>query len=186
MWNKDLEDHVTAFTDQALEIKKWDQQLIDNGNKIITLQKSVQQAQVAQSKLNRIIQTIKISQQDLMGLVDQLEKIASDHSRANLKPGQDEIKRAEAYKLAEDIDAQLIQMSDSLTDTIKKLNTASDKTMDPHNPLTQIIKILNVQMNSLQWVEQNTVQVEQNLRKAYDLMQMSRQGQVQFAGQRRY
>lgn len=51
------------------------------------------------------------------------------------KLSHDEIKREDAYRLAEDIDNQLVQMSDSLKDTIEHLNKSTARSMDPQNPV---------------------------------------------------
>jgi len=33
-WNSDLEEQVKSFTEQALEVKKWDEQLFENGTRV--------------------------------------------------------------------------------------------------------------------------------------------------------
>lgn len=72
----------------------------------------------------------------------------------------DELKREEAYTLAEEIDSSLTNMSDSLVDTIRTLNMSTDRQFDPTNPFSAVLKILNVHMNSLQWIENNASEVE--------------------------
>jgi septal ring factor EnvC (AmiA/AmiB activator) len=74
LWNNDLEEHVKSFRQQAMEIKKWDEQLISNGNKIFKLQSQVTQVQKHQQALERSVDHIKTYQKDLYSLVTTLEK----------------------------------------------------------------------------------------------------------------
>jgi len=173
LWNKDLEDHVQSFTEQANEIKKWDQQHFENGDKIIKLQQNVQDVQLSQQRLNRIIETIKTNQQDLFQVITELEKGVEKAGKKNLNP--DEIKREQAYKMAEDIENQLMQMSDSLNETIRKLNQTTERNLDPANPLTKIIKILNVQMTSLNWIENASLDLDAKLQKTNSLIRKAKQ-----------
>jgi len=163
MWNKDLEEHVQSFTEQANEIKKWDQQHFENGDKIIKLQQSVQDVQLSQQRLNRIIEAIKTNQQDLSQVISELERGVAAAGKRTLT--SDEIKREQAYKLAEEIDSQLTQMSESLNETVGKLNQAAERSLDPSNPLTKIVKILNVQMTSLNWIETAAADLDVKLNK---------------------
>lgn len=164
---------MASFIDQALEVRKWDQQLIDTGNKIVNLQKSVAGAQIAQVKLNSVLDTIRTNQQDLLHMIERLEKDV-ESSRGSLKPGSDELKREEAYKMAEDVDAQLMQMSDSLAEIVSRLNQSTEQRMDPTNPMTNIIKILNVQAASLQWIEDTTVDLDKKLHQAHGALQQTK------------
>ena len=84
--------------------------------------------------------------------------MAAEKAKSPLPSGPDERKREEAcvsnvsespsnvlvawysYRMAEEIDAQLVQMSDSLNDTVKKLNAASERALDPTSPVRFVCK----------------------------------------------
>jgi nuclear pore complex protein Nup62 len=78
--------------------------------------------------------------------------------------------REEAYRLAEDIDSELNSMSATLLETIGDLNASATRQLDPANPLTQIIKILNMHMRSLQWVESQSVELDSKIGNTGDEM----------------
>lgn len=170
-----MEEHVAAFTEQALEIRKWDRQLIENSNKIQSLQRLVNQAQGKQGELGTTLSGIKNNQAELAAMIDKLEKQTAELSKSAAGTS-DERKREEAYRLAEEVDIQLQQMSLTLTDTVKKLNQPAEKAADSSNPLAQIVRVLNLQMTSLQWVEEATGELEVQLRKAQDVLSAGQAG----------
>ncbi len=72
--------------------------------------------------------------------------------------------RERTYQLAETLDAQLQRMSDDLREVIEHLNTSqSSKGDDDTDPVVQIGRVLNAHMDSLQWIDQTTVQVQRKL-----------------------
>jgi len=176
LWNRDLEEHVAAFTEQALEIKKWDRMLIDNSNKIQQLQQLVNKVQEKQTALSGTLASIKSHQEELATMIDKLEKQTAELSVSKAGATPDERKREEAYRLAEEVDLQLQQMAHTLADTIKRLNQPVEKAADSNNPLAQIVRVLNLQMTSLQWVEEQTGELELQLRKAQDVLAAGQAG----------
>lgn len=86
--------------------------------------------------------------------------------------------RNRTYQLAETMDTQLRQMSEDLKEIIERLNEAN-KMQEMANPvrqnsylifynyfilffllqMIQISRILNVHMNSLQWIDRNTTKI---------------------------
>lgn len=70
--------------------------------------------------------------------------------------------RERTYQLAETLDAQLQRMSDDLREVIEHLNT-TNKNQDESDPVVQIGRVLNAHMDSLQWIDQATTQVQRKL-----------------------
>lgn len=68
---------------------------------------------------------------------------------------QADVERTQTYLLVEKLDTQLRQMSEDLREVIDHLNEAN-KSQDNNDPITQIGKILNAHMSSLQWIESST------------------------------
>ena len=65
------------------------------------------------------------------------------------------------YKQAEDVSKQLNNMGATLKETIDKLNSSHAGEIDSKaNPLAVIGRILNNQLNSLLWIDQQVEQVE--------------------------
>jgi nuclear pore complex protein Nup62 len=77
--------------------------------------------------------------------------------------------RERTYQLAEILDAQLQRMSDDLREVIEHLNTANRSQQDESDPVVQIGKVLNAHMDSLQWIDQTSAQVQ---RKVEDVAKM--------------
>lgn len=74
-----------------------------------------------------------------------------------------DIEREQTLQLSVDIDEQLNSMSTTLKETVEKLNKAQHEVADESNPVVQIMKVLNVHHNSLQWVETNASRINQEV-----------------------
>lgn len=78
------------------------------------------------------------------------------------------------YRLAENLDKQLKQMSQDLKEIIEHLNEAN-RSQDSSDPIVQIGKILNAHMNSLQWLDQRTSVLGQKIQQIDQMHQNFRQ-----------
>lgn len=93
-------------------------------------------------------------------LVQQLENsIDKMYEAQDQMPIAADIEREQTLQLSVDIDEQLNAMSTTLKETVEKLNKAQDEAADESNPVVQIMKVLNVHHNSLQWVETNASRI---------------------------
>lgn len=156
LWNRELEDHASAFVDQALLIAKWDELMLENLKKIIHLQNQVTSVQKQQTQLNGLLDTIRTNQEEFNTVLDELEEKVNQLPK---RSGNDDLKREEAYELAEVIDNSLLNMSETLSKSIQSLNNNTERHLDPNNPLTAVLKILNHHMTSLQWIEHSSEQL---------------------------
>jgi nuclear pore complex protein Nup62 len=164
MWNSELEEDAITFRRQAIEIAKWDRILLENSDKILALHGNVKRVELAQKQLDSNLEMISRQQGELHELMDQLEaevdKVYSNHE-SEMTPA--DLERENGYQLAENVNGELDQMAITLKEIIKKLNSANERAVDQDNPVHQIVDILNSHLHSLQWVTQQTAQVQTKL-----------------------
>uniref|UniRef100_A0A8C2C265 Nuclear pore glycoprotein p62 n=1 Tax=Cyprinus carpio TaxID=7962 RepID=A0A8C2C265_CYPCA len=154
-WSSELEDQERHFLQQATQVNAWDRMLVENGEKITALHKDMEKVKLDQRRLDQELDFILSQQKELEDLLCPLEESVKEQSGTIYMQNADE-ERERTYKLAENVDAQLKRMSQDLKEIIEHLNTSSGPA-DTADPLQQICKILNAHMDSLQWVEQNSV-----------------------------
>ncbi|XP_075908019.1 nuclear pore glycoprotein p62 isoform X2 [Petromyzon marinus] len=154
-WGSELEEQEKHFLHQATQVNAWDRTLIENGDMITSLHKDVEKVKLDQKRLDQELDFILSQQRELEDLLVPLEDSVKEQTGTIYMQHADE-ERQHTYKLAENIDAQLKRMAQDLKEIIEHINTSSSS----HNstdPLQQICKILNAHMDSLQWIDQNTV-----------------------------
>uniref|UniRef100_A0A3P9LIC5 Nuclear pore glycoprotein p62 n=1 Tax=Oryzias latipes TaxID=8090 RepID=A0A3P9LIC5_ORYLA len=154
-WSLELQDQERHFLQQATQVNAWDRMLVENGEKITSLHKEMEKVKLDQRRLNQELDFILSQQKELEDLLCPLEETVKEQSGTIYMQNADE-ERERTYKLAENVDAQLKRMSQDLKEIIEHLNTSSGPA-DTSDPLQQICKILNAHMDSLQWIDQNSV-----------------------------
>ncbi|KAG7282244.1 hypothetical protein CRUP_038412 [Coryphaenoides rupestris] len=160
-WSLELEDQERHFLQQATQVNAWDRMLVENGEKITSLHKEMEKVKLDQRRLNQELDFILSQQKELEDLLSPLEESVKEQSTTIYMQNADE-ERERTYKLAENVDAQLKRMSQDLKEIIEHLNTSSGPS-DTSDPLQQICKILNAHMDSLQWVDQNSVLLQRRV-----------------------
>lgn len=155
-WNDELKDYEKTFLDQAAQVNAWDRLLMENGEKITELNASVENVKAEQKRLDQELDFIMAQQQELEEMLKPLEETVNTSSLGGRQLQQADKERDFTYKLAKDIDGQLKQMVQDLKSIIDHLNSANTQQQDTDDPITQIAKILNAHMNSLQWIDQNS------------------------------
>ena len=180
LWGRELEEHVQSFVEQAVLVSKWDSVMLENFKKIVQLQNQVRNVQLAQVQLNALLGTIKAHQGEFHGLLDQLESSVESLPRRTQQLSAEELRREEAFLLAESIDRDLLNMSDALASTVQALNASTERQLAPDNPLSAVLKILNVHQNTLTWLDTSAGELQTSLQSAQrNVAQM--QGQEQTA-----
>jgi nuclear pore complex protein Nup62 len=152
---KQLEDNVNAwltelnmleqdFRQQAQTINTWDALLMNNSVKILEIDQKVEELKVENTKLDRALDFIVEQQQEIEKLLEPIERI-----KVNTNPNGE---RETTYNLVETVQNELHSLSDDLQSFVVKLNDlrSSDSDLDP---ITQIERILNAQIDSLQFIE---------------------------------
>ncbi|XP_014223787.1 nuclear pore glycoprotein p62 [Trichogramma pretiosum] len=166
-WTLELEEQEKVFVNQATQINAWDRLLINNGEKIVTLNQEVERVKLEQQQLEHELDYVVGQQKELQDCLVPLEK-----ELALLSVTDPE--REYTYRLAENIDTQLKQMSEDLKEIIEHLNEAN-RAQDSSDPIVQIVKILNAHMNSLQWLVQRTNVLSTKIQQIDQMHQSFRQ-----------
>lgn len=159
----------TEFTDQATDIAAWDRVLSTNGDLISQMYTSVTLAERKQSVIDQNLDYINRQQDDIDALLETYESQANElladlAGPDGLQPVDHE--REKAYRLAEDLDEKLGGMSSSLSTVINEINDVSsnlEDTKTDDDPLTQIVKVLNSHLSSLQWIDSHTSELQDRL-----------------------
>lgn len=154
-WTLELEEQGKMFTNQATQVNAWDRLVINTSDKIIALDQAVEKIKNEQNSLEKELEFISTQHTELE------EQIVPLHKELSKLPQIDQ-ERSQIYSIAENLDTQLKQMSEDLKEVIEHLNEAN-KAQDPNDPIVQIGRILNAHMDSLQWIETTTTQINSKL-----------------------
>lgn len=145
-WTKELERQTKDFHKQATQVSQWDQQLIENGNKVFTyiffyyfalltfflkkkkiaaLHENVKKVELLQQEIDSNLGYINTQQEELSSLLDQYEKQIKDvFNESNLQqPMQSaDTQREKAYGLAESLNSQLDDVNRNLNIMVEEIN----------------------------------------------------------------
>ncbi|CAB4054083.1 NUP62 [Lepeophtheirus salmonis] len=158
-WTLELEEQEKVFLNQATQVNAWDRLLISNGENIVTLNEQVEKVKLDQQRLEHELDFIKGQQSELEEILRPLESSLNTSDTSGPPP---DTERERTYHLAETMDAQLQRMSEDLKEIIEHLNSAN-RHQDSNDPIVQIGRVLNAHMDSLQWIDQSTSQVQRKL-----------------------
>ena len=111
-----------------------------------------------------------ISQQnELEKMLDSMEnKVDNVYQLTNLNESDKE--RQKMYETANDINIQLDLMTGTLKDLISKLNVSFEKSIDPENKVNQIVQILNSHLTTLQWIDQKSLVLQNEINSAAETL----------------
>ncbi|KAL3842045.1 hypothetical protein ACJMK2_020110 [Sinanodonta woodiana] len=174
-WMLDLEEQERVFLQQATQVNAWDRLLVDNGEKILSLNQDMERVKIDQQKLDHELDFIHSQQRELEDLLVPLEKSVEQLPSSSFLPHAD-LERENTYQLAENIDAQLKRMLQDLKEIIDHLNT-SNSGQDNQDPIQQITKILNAHMDSLQWIDSNSALLSRRVEEISKQMETQRKDQ---------
>ncbi|KAF1319808.1 Nuclear pore glycoprotein, partial [Globisporangium splendens] len=164
MWSEQLEKNADTFTNEAVKVSMWDSELMESQKKLGDIASDVRRIQVAQKELDTNLDTIFAYQMELKSTLEQLENsVDKMYEAQDHMPIAADIEREQTLQLSVDIDEQLNSMSTTLKETVEKLNKAQNEAADESNPIVQIMKVLNVHHNSLQWVESNANKISKEV-----------------------
>lgn len=166
-WTLELEEQEKMFINQATQINAWDRLLVNNSEKIVELNNSVENVKLQQQQLDYELDFILAQQRELEECLVPLEKELAS-APVNIDP-----QREHMYHMADSLDTQLKRMSEDLKDIIDHLNESS-KTQDNGDPIVQIGKILDAHMNSLQWIDEHILQIQNKLDEVSKLHDLHR------------
>jgi nuclear pore complex protein Nup62 len=175
LWTKELEKQTKDFHKQANQVAKWDQQLIENGNKISTLHENVTKVEVTQREIDQNLEYINSQQEELNAILDTYEKqIKQVFEENNLQqPMQPaDLQREKAYGLAESLNSQLDDVNKNLNIMVEEINKMANganarqvSTGDDEDVVGQIVQILNSHLSSLQWIDENSMKLQSKIQE---------------------
>jgi nuclear pore complex protein Nup62 len=156
----DLDVQEKDFLNQATQLNALDKLMIENGEKIIEVSSEATRLNNEQEKLEQELNFIYSTQNDLELSIKKLEM---GIEQMPLIPQQSsDTSRIEMYKMLIEVDNQIKSTSIDLKDIIKSLN---DTNVNLNDPVVQISKILNAHVDSLNWIEENSVNLQQQVDK---------------------
>lgn len=128
-WTSDLERYKSEFQTQAMAVKEWDNVLISNGDKIMSLFTETLEAEKTQGRMDTVLQQLESDQEELGTALDYYEAQIKDLFEAQMggvegmQPADQE--REKAYHLAERLDDMLAGMGGELRGMVGEINRAS-------------------------------------------------------------
>lgn len=128
-WTSDLERYKSEFQTQASSVKEWDNVLIANGDKIMSLFTETLEAEKTQGRMDTVLQQLESDQEELGTALDYYEAQIKDLFEAQMggiegmQPADQE--REKAYHLAERLDDMLGGMGGELRGMVGEINRAS-------------------------------------------------------------
>lgn len=161
---------------QANQVNLWDRLLMDNAEHITDLNNEVEKVKADQQRLNHDLDFIDSQQQELEAMLQPLEeKIKTSNMAINNQYSDNE--REKTYSLAESIDSQLKQMSGDIKEVIEHLNSVNSSSNDENNPMYQISRILNMHMDALVWIDQNSNVLQKRVDEVSSICELRKQEQ---------
>ena len=167
-WTLELEEMEKQFLNQSSQVNAWDQLLVKNGEKILSLNDTVSRVRQDQQRLEHELDFVAGQQTELEEALRPLEASISAGSG-----GPVDTERERTYQLSENLDAQLKRMSEDLKEVIAHLNLGN-RGSDSADPVAQIAKILNAHMDSLQWIDSNAGNIEKQLAQVQRITQIQK------------
>ena len=166
---------MSSFLDQSLLLSQWDEALLSTSSTLHTIQSQVTSLQSSQLHLNKCIDVVQTQQKDLNRQLDELET-ALDTLRPsppteNPSVSGDDLRREETYRLAEEVDEHLTGIARTLGETIEVLNErvggagGGGRGAGVGGMWAQLVDILNVHQQSLQWLEREAEDIERGLHR---------------------
>jgi len=162
--------------DQANQVNQWDRVLMESGEKITSMNNDVERVKAEQKRLSDELDFIMSQQNELEEILVPLEKAVKDQPVPTPSQHAD-IEREHTYKLAENIDSQLKRMVQDLREVVNHLNTSNQTNKDNDDPIVQIARILNAHMDSLQWIDQNSISLQKRVDEIAKLSEIKRKEQ---------
>lgn len=157
-WHIMIEEHQRLFCNKVNELNSTDTLLYENRIKLEKLNGLTDDATAKQKALNEELNFVGQQQKELdesvTSLEKQIEKIEADI------PADTE--RTHIYKLADSLDLQIKKMNEELKEIIDSINE-QNKSQDVTDPIVQIGKIINAQINTLTQLDQKVAVLNKDI-----------------------
>ncbi|KAJ2315461.1 FG-nucleoporin nsp1 [Coemansia sp. RSA 2611] len=190
MWTTELTTQTRAFHTQANTVGYWDRALVQQGKRITELYEATMGVEAEQAALDQSLEHMEGQQSALTALLDTYEGRVQDIVRKTTAPKPDsrgvamtaDQEREHVYSSAERLNQQLDELARRLTTLVEDVNDISSATPSTAggeggqrgtgaDPFAQIVEILNAHLTSLEWVDSQTVQLQDRLKTAQRVYQ---------------
>ena len=157
-WSEDLQAQEKSFLEQATQVNAWDRVLYENGEKISQLSIELEKVRLDHQRLDHDLDLILGQQAELEEVLKPLEENVTQQvaTFAQQQPQHVDVERENIYKLTESLDDDMKKLYNDLKDLIEHINSSGSSDEASDNLMLQISKIMNMQMDSLQWIDANT------------------------------
>lgn len=145
-WLSDTTKYKNQFLRQAEEIKKWDQLLIENGDKISKLYNDTIEEEKKQNRVETQLMYLENEQNELSEVLDHYERLVKELFEGQMgglegmQPADQE--REKTYIMAQRLNDHLEQMGKDLggmIDEINKASTTINKTTNQEDPVSFLV-----------------------------------------------
>ncbi|KAH9522703.1 FG-nucleoporin nsp1 [Dermatophagoides farinae] len=153
IWMNELTQFEVDFHEQSQTINSWDSLLISNGQKLIEMDKMIEKLNVSLRGLDHQLDFIIAQQKELEQVEDNKLDLGANNVNAE---------REHTYSLIETVHNDLNAIGADLKDFIKKLNETKSTNHDADDPMIRILKLLNLHMDVLQWMENQIKNIKVN------------------------
>lgn len=168
-WSSELDSSVKEFSRQAAEVAAWDKVLLKGGDEISSLLSALSAAEEKQSSIDRTLDYLEASQNDLSYLVGEYETqidsllpaITNPTGNQPLSLTSADVERERSYHLAETLNSHLDDISKNLGAMITELNSSNAPVQEEgqaerDGSIAQIVAILNAHLGSLKWIDSSS------------------------------
>ena len=177
-WNRDLEKQHKIFQKRAKEVLDTDTRILENNDKLETLQHQIERIQTTQRDLVRVCDTVLTQQREIQPVLDSYEAEAKKlwQTRRQNQVGNKD--RDIIYTEAEQALKRLDDVGAGLAQVIELLNDSYKQACDESDPAYLALETLNHHFSSLKWIDDNVGDLEEKLRVVRSQFAKSGSGQA--------
>nr|AZT78999.1 glycoprotein [Parabronema skrjabini] len=173
----DVEAQQRVFMSQVLELNAYDRVLRENQQKVLAVGEEIKQLEEEKDRFLHTVDFISQQQAELETLVVDLEKALGLGDWTEMTPislpdpgvaTQADMQRQAMLQLQLQIDAQLKQADDDVSDIIeqvKELQRTATGTDEEAETADQIAQILRRQLDALQWIDEQSSELKKKATK---------------------
>mmetsp|Transcript_4706 Transcript_4706/g.15213 ORF Transcript_4706/g.15213 Transcript_4706/m.15213 type:complete len:190 (+) Transcript_4706:383-952(+) len=165
-----LGEQVNLFSAQAAQVEAWDRKLIEQRDRALTLHESTARLKRGAASLNAELELVLQRQDELHAALTELERRVASEVRVAGSGAPSE--RQAAYELAEEVDKELGEMRETLTDAVEALNgaRAAEAAEPPDAELARTVRVLDVHLSAFKWLDEQAGGLDEDLRRVDALM----------------